>query len=132
MLEYNRANHAKKMESKSRKKLLLGGYFSSLKSSAERERYLEKLKHVGGIDLYETDRSDWQDDIDLWPSITHIHLGMYLLYSPSSYTGEELLNYRSLDCYTNFVSGWVREVLVKPFNTKRAVIAKVRCIFHNL
>ncbi len=55
MLVYIRANHVKKMESKSRKKLLLGGYFSSLKSSAERERYLEKLKHVGGIDLYETD-----------------------------------------------------------------------------
>ncbi len=53
MLEYNRANHAKKMESKSRKKLLLGGYyFSSLKSSAERERYLEKLKHVGGLYLH--------------------------------------------------------------------------------
>ncbi len=52
MLEYNRVNHAKKMESKSRKKLLLGGYFSSLKSSAERERYLEKLKHVGGLYLH--------------------------------------------------------------------------------
>ncbi len=38
MLEYNRANHAKKMESKSRKKLLFGGYFSSLKSSAEKGR----------------------------------------------------------------------------------------------
>ena len=50
---------------------------------------------------------------------------MYLLYTPSS-TGEDLLNYKSLDCHINFVSGWVREVLVKTFDDKRVVLGKVR------
>ena len=66
-----------------------------------------------GFDPYESERSQWLDDVDLWLSITHIHLAMYLLYTPSRYTGEQLQNYKSLDCYVNFVSGWVREVLVK-------------------
>lgn len=52
-----------------------------------------------------------RDEVDLWPSITHIHLGMYLLYTPSPYTGEDLLNYKSLDCYTNFIYGCFCESL---------------------
>ena len=51
-----------------------------------------------------------------------------VLYSASPYTGEDLLNYKSLDCYINFVSGWVREVLVKVFDKKRVVIAKVKVV----
>ena len=42
-----------------------------------------------------------------------------------SYTNEDLLNYRSLDFYVNFVSGFVREVLVKALGDN-IVIAKVR------
>ena len=63
--------------------------------------------------------------MDLWPSTTYIHLGMYLLVNPSPYTGEDLMNYKSLDCYINFVSGWVREVFVRKVNDKRVVIVKV-------
>ena len=59
------------------------------------------------------------------PSTTYIHLGMYLLVNPSPYTGEDLMNYKSLDCYINFVSGWVREVFVRKVNDKRVVIVKV-------
>ena len=54
---------------------------------------------------------------------------MYLLYSASLYTGEEdLLNYKCLDCYINFISGWVREVLVKMFDKKRVVLDKVKIV----
>ena len=37
-----------------------------------------------------------------------------------------MLNYKSLDCYINFVSGWVREVLIKTLDDKRVVFGKVR------
>ena len=42
------------------------------------------------------------------------------------------MNYKSLDCYINFVSGWVREVFVRKVNDKRVVIVKVShaCLDH--
>ena len=72
-----------------------------------------------------SDIATWQDDVDLWPGITYVNLGMHLLLTPSPYTGEDLMNYKSLECYKNFVSGWVREVLVKDFADARAFIGKV-------
>ena len=98
-----------------KRRLLLGGYFESLQDSDGKARYLEKLKTLDGFDPYHSSKSEWQDDVDFWPSITHIHLAMYLLYTPSRCTGEDLLNYKSLDCYINFVSGWVREVFGQSF-----------------
>lgn len=115
-----------------KKRLLLGGYFSSMQDQAAKKRYLDKLLLIGGLDPYETERNEWEDDVDLWPSITYVNLGMYLLVTPSPYSGEDLMNYKSLDCYRNFLSGWVREVLVRSVTDdqgmeKRVVTAKV-CI----
>ena len=56
---------------------------------------------------------EWLDDIDLWPSVTSIHIGMYLLVTPSPYTGKDVVNYKSLNGYITFLSGWVKEILVK-------------------
>ena len=118
------------MQGTTKKRLLLGGYLSSMKQTDSKSRYLEKLHIIDGLDPYETERKEWNDDVDLWPSITHVNLGMYLLVTSSPYSGEELLNYKSLDCYQNFLSGWVREILVKSVTNKegvkkRIIIAKV-------
>ena len=61
-----------------KKRLLLGGYFASLQDADGKKRYLEKLELLGGFDPYETGKSEWQNDVDLWPSISRIHLSMYL------------------------------------------------------
>ena len=138
---------AMKPISAAKKMLLLGGYFAStrdkegqrrymekpsIRDKEGQRRYMEKLSIIGGFDPYESERNEWQDDVDLWPSTTYIHLGMYLLVNPSPYTGEDLMNYKSLDCYINFVSGWVREVFVRKVNDKRVVIVKVShaCLDH--
>ena len=91
-----------------KKRLLLGGYLSSMKDQEAKKRYLDKLHIIGGLDPYETERKEWKDNVDLWPSITHVNLGMYLLVTPSPYSGEDLLNYKSLDCYKK-LSVWVGE-----------------------
>jgi hypothetical protein len=36
-----------------------------------------------------------------------------ILVTPSPYSGNDLVNYKSMDCYINFLSGWVREILVR-------------------
>jgi hypothetical protein len=83
------------------------------------------LSLIGNMDPYE---SEWLDDVDLWlwPSITSVNIAMYLLFTQSPYTGNDLLNYKSINCYNNFLPGWVREILVKvPKDDVRLIIAKV-------
>jgi hypothetical protein len=101
----------------------LPGYVDSLKYSQAKACYKEKVDKIGGLDQYKTTRSEWEDNIDLWPSV---HVAMYLLPTPSFYTGEDLVNYKSMDCYCQFLAGWIREILIKtPSETLRVVIAKV-------
>lgn len=40
------------------------------------------------------ERKYWQDDVDLWLSMTAITLSMYLLATPNPYTSEALMNYQ--------------------------------------
>ena len=104
---------------------LIPAYYATITDADSKKRYADKLDLVNGIDPYEIPRNEWQDNVDLWPAITHVHVCMYLILCPSPYTKEDLLNYKSLDCYQNFVQGWVREVLVKAVDNKRIVIGKV-------
>ena len=60
-------------------------------------------------DPSEIPRKEWTDDLDIWPAITYIHVGIYLLFKESPYTQDQLMNDKSLQCYQNFVNGWVRE-----------------------
>ena len=78
---------------------ILQGYKESLVDSRSRERYAEKLELINGKDPYELPKQAWKDDVDLWPCITYINVGMYLVFSPSAYTGEALTNYKSVECY---------------------------------
>ena len=91
-------------------KSILPEYYSSLQYEKAKDRYMEKISCVGDRDLYEILRTKWSDSIELWPAITYIHIGMYLLLTPSPYSQEDLLKYKSLDGYRNFVAGWVREI----------------------
>ena len=108
------------------KRGFLPGYLEGLQQKESQERYAEKLKDIAGQDPYEIPRNEWIDDVDSWPDVTYIHVGMYLLFSSSPYTKDQLMNYKSLDCYQNFANGWVREVFSKKFGDNRLVIAKVR------
>ena len=76
---------------------------------------MKKLGFVDGHDPYEIPKREWIDDLS---GIVACHVGMYLLFSASSYTQDQLMNYKSLKCYQNFANGWVREVLCKEFGEK--------------
>ena len=78
---------------------ILQGYKESLVDSRSRERYEEKLELINGKDPCELPKQAWKDDVDLWPCITYINVGMYLVFSLSAYTGEALMNYKSVECY---------------------------------
>ena len=77
-------------------------------------------------------RTNVDGDVDCWPDVTYINVGMYLLFAVSPHTQEQLMNYKSLDCYQNFANGWVREVLCKNIGENRLLIAKVRFYYYFL
>lgn len=105
---------------------LLPGYQESVRCFEDKKRYLEKLAFMDGDDPYAIPRGEWIDDVDSWPAITYIHVGLYLLFTPSPYTKEDLQNYKSMDSYGRFLAGWVREVLVKRCSgDKVLMVAKV-------
>ena len=107
------------------KKHFLPGYFSFLEIAESGKRYEDTISIIGGMDPYETYKLELEDDIDLWPCVTSVHVAMYLLVTPSPYTSEDLVNYKSMDCYVNFLSGWLRDVMVKaPSDHLRVVIAR--------
>ena len=103
----------------------LAGYQATLADVRSKERPNEKLKLFGGKDLFEMPRDAWKDDVDLWPAVNYINVGMYLVFLPSPYTGEDLMNYKSLECYQRFTAGWVSDILVAAEEDKRLVTAKV-------
>ena len=103
---------------------LIPAYCTTIADADSRKRYADKLELVNGIDPYEIRRSEWQDNVDLWPAITHVHVCMYLILSPSPYT-KDLLNYKSLDCYQNFVQGWVREDCLLVLSTHSLVLPQM-------
>jgi hypothetical protein len=100
------------------KKGFLPGYKESIEDTKARERYSQKLTYINNVDPYEIPKNQWLDDVELWPCVSYIHVGMYLLFMQSPYTQEQLLNYKSLDCYQKFANGWVREISVKQVDEK--------------
>ena len=60
---------------------------------------MKKLGFVDGHDPYEISKREWIDDLEPpWPAVTDIHVGIYLLLSASSYTQDQLMNYKSPKC----------------------------------
>ena len=103
------------------------GYVASLHNGASRRRYDEKLNLLSSTDPYE--ETQWEEDIDTWPAVMYAHACVYLILYPSPLTRDEMLNYKSLECFKNFQCGWVREVFVKDKNNKSVVIGTVSYSF---
>ena len=105
------------------------GYCDTIEDQASRQRYKEKVtSYLCGQDPYELPVKDWDDDVDLWPSVTYVDIGMYLLFSNSPYTQDQLKDYKNLDCYQKFANGWVREVFVKKLPDQTLVLIGKVCV----
>lgn len=69
-------------ELKAAKKGLLTGYMKSVDSKGSRKQYFTKLSYINNLDPCEIPRNKWADDIELCRSVSYMHVGMYLLFSP--------------------------------------------------
>ena len=43
------------------------------------------------MDPNEVAKNEWKDDVDLWPAVTHVHVCMYLILTPSPYSEKDML-----------------------------------------
>ena len=90
-----------------------------------RERYLEKLNLIDGVDPHEIDHRNWKYDLSLYPAITYPDLVFYLSNTPSPYMLEDFKAYESLEALNQFLSGWVKEIRVMEIGDNQVVSARV-------
>ena len=81
---------------------------------------------IDGDDPCAIPREVWMDNVDFWPAITYMHIGLCLLFTPR----EDLQKYKILDSYARLFAGWIREVLVRRYpGDKALVVAKVSLVY---
>jgi len=77
-------------------------YVNRLKD-VERHSYLAKVQSLGiGSCPYSICKTEWVDDMKLWPPVTFPDVYSYLVDTPGDLTREKLKAFKSLDAY-NFV-----------------------------
>ena len=81
---------------------------------------------IGGADPYELAPSSWiNDNLESLPSIAYPDIVIYLVFSPSPYTMEDIKSYKSLEAYNQMVCGWVREMLYQVTTRLSSTMANV-------
>ena len=58
-------------------------------------------------------KSDFVEDTSIWPQVEYPDTVNYLVLQTSWATKDQTKAYKSLEAYTFFVSGWVKQVLAK-------------------
>ncbi len=98
-------------------------YSSSLDPVA-RGRYLKRLEVLGlkeNDDTYTEENSGrFIDDIASWPPIEYGHIFCYFVERSGVYRRQELMQWKSLEAYNYFQSGYVREVKLWAINPSQS------------
>lgn len=101
----------------------VSAYYTEL-SEIHQERYTEKISLLG-IDPYVVNLEDCSTDISDFPKLLYPDIVMYLVYTKSAYTMDEMKAYKSLEAYNQAVCGWVRKICVKQFDSNILILGKV-------
>ena len=76
-------------------------------------RYSNKIESVGLRKCpCDIPKSDWIDDMKIWPPVTYPDVYNYLIVTPGEFTMEALKAFKSLDAYNFVLSGWVMPLYV--------------------
>eukprot|EP00731_Ephydatia_muelleri_P003102 Em0001g3102a len=88
-------------------------YFSSLNAIGQ-QRYMDKLRLLDlslANDPYNVANSiNFVKDMSHWPPIEYGHIFCYFVARPGVYTRQQMLQWKQLDAYNYFTSGFVRTV----------------------
>ena len=103
-------------------------YFSSLNAIGQ-QRYMDKLRllHLSLADdpCTVANLINFVKDMSHWPPIEYCHMFCYFVDRPGVYTRQQMLQWKQLDAYFYFTSGFVRTVEIWDLrNTSECVILK--------
>ena len=103
-------------------------YFSSLNAIGQ-HRYMDKLRLLDlslADDPYNVANSiSFVKDMSHWPPLEYGHIFCYFVDRPGVYTRQQMLQWKQLDAYNYFTSGFVRTVEMWDLrNTSECVILK--------
>ena len=90
-----------------------------------RDRYLQKMGFINGLDPYEVASKEWCVGEDLLPPFAREDIFSYLVCGVSAYTHEEFRCYKSLEAYKQLTDGKVHDMEVFKPNENTIVRAKV-------
>ena len=93
-------------------------------------RYVEKIKSLNGFDPYVNEK-DWICNHALLPPLDYSDIFNYLVLTVSYYTATQFKNFKSLEAYDRYVSGWVQELKIfqRPDCEHLSIKAKVGTAF---
>ena len=77
------------------------------------DRYKAKLQYCKGAEQIPDPYSiseGWKKELESWPDLTYGDIYVYLIETPGLYTKESLKAYKSLEAYSTFTCGHVKEV----------------------
>ena len=94
-----------------------------------RVRYDQKTACLQ-TDPYVIPAKEFDNDRTKWPEVGYVDVVNYLLFNKSSYTKDQLKNYKSLEAYKLFQDGWIKELLHKDVQGVHLFRAKVINILH--
>ena len=102
-------------------------YFEGL-SAIAKQRYLDKLSLLNlskEDDPYLDENSKYfKNDMTIWPAVEFGHIFCYFVERPGVYTKQEMLQWKQLDAYNYFESGFVRIVEAWDLKDSSCVILK--------
>lgn len=107
----------------------MSDYFKSL-DSTDRRRYSQKLQLIGlkeDEDPYLLQNTEkFVDNMSRWPPVEFGHIFCYYIERPGLYTKQELLQWKSLEGYNYFKSGYVRNIKIWEIDSTTCILlAKV-------
>ena len=93
-------------------------------SVADKRRYLEKTEDIGDPYAYALSTLD-QEDL---PPVRSPDILNYLVLTTSFCTSDRFKEYKSMDAYKYFISGFVSSVAARRFGERYVVVGKVNQI----
>ena len=81
-----------------------GGYGNKKanQASSARQRYLDKLLEIHGVDPQDIPQKSWSNNHDDLPEVNYARIVQYFVLGKSAYTAQEFAAYKSLSAYKTF------------------------------